>query len=97
MNSYLRDHISLPQIKLLEGDIGFTFLEFQIFFIKVATEFSKDSKHEYVSNIKKLTSYIKLKEAFDDNHPRRNKFMELVKIFSKHKSCKNEKVLVRKR
>jgi len=45
MATYLRDHINLPQIKLLEGDVGFTFFEFQIFFIKVAAEFSKDSKH----------------------------------------------------
>jgi hypothetical protein len=45
ITTYLRDHISSPQIKLLEGDVGFTFFEFQIFLIKVATEFSKDSKH----------------------------------------------------
>ena len=65
MTSYLRDNISSPQIKLLEGDVGFTFFEFQIFLIKVATEFSKDSKHEYVNNIKKFVVYTKLKEAFD--------------------------------
>ena len=65
MTSYLKDHINLPKIKLLDGDIGFTFFEFQIFFIKVATEFSKDSKHEYVNNIRKMATYIKLKEAFD--------------------------------
>jgi len=73
--TYLRDHISSTQIKLLEGDVGFTFFEFQIFFIKIATEFSKDSKHEYVSNIKKFVVYTKLKEAFDESAPRRNKFM----------------------
>jgi hypothetical protein len=73
--AYLRDHIISPQIKLLEGDAGFTFFEFQIFLIKVATEFSKDSKHEYVNNIKKFVVYTKIKEAFDESAPRRNKFM----------------------
>ncbi len=75
ITTYLRDHISSPQIKLLEGDVGFTFFEFQIFLIKVATEFSKDSKHQYVNNIKKFANYTKLKEAFDELAPRRNKFM----------------------
>lgn len=59
--SYLRDHIHLPNIKLIEGDIGLTFFEMQILFIKLATEFSKDIKGEYSVNIKKIASYMKIR------------------------------------
>lgn len=36
----------------------------QILFIKLATEFSKDIKGEYSANIRKMASYMKIKEAF---------------------------------
>jgi hypothetical protein len=36
MNNYVRDHVNLPQIKLLEGDGGLTFFEFQVLFVKLA-------------------------------------------------------------
>lgn len=44
MAAYVRDHIHLPTIRLLEGDVGLTFFEMQVFFVKLAVEFSKDIK-----------------------------------------------------
>lgn len=66
MSSYIRDCVYLPQIKLLEGDVGLTFFEFQVMFVKIATEFSKDSKGDLASSIRKLANFIKLKAAFED-------------------------------
>ena len=37
MNLFLREYSYQPQIKLLEGDGGLTFFEFQVLFIKLAT------------------------------------------------------------
>ena len=36
-NSYMREHIASQEIKLLDGDIGLTFLEFQMVMVRVAT------------------------------------------------------------
>ena len=36
-NSYMREHITSQEIKLLDGDIGLTFLEFQMVMVRVAT------------------------------------------------------------
>lgn len=36
-NSYMRDHIFNDEIKLIEGDIGFTFLEFTMVLTRIAT------------------------------------------------------------
>ncbi len=44
ITNYMRDYISLPNIRILEGDIGLNFLEFQILFAKLATDFCKDPK-----------------------------------------------------
>jgi hypothetical protein len=37
ITNYSRDHINLSQIKLIEGDVGLNFFEFQLCFIKIAT------------------------------------------------------------
>lgn len=95
--SYLRDHIHLPNIKLIEGDIGLSFFEMQILFIKLSTEFSKDIKGEYSLNIKKMASYMKIKEAFEDSAPRKNKFMETVRSYTRNQHCKNDKIVLKKR
>jgi len=44
MSSYIRDYVYQPQIKLMEGDVGLTFFEFQVLFVKLSIEFSKDNK-----------------------------------------------------
>ena len=94
----MRDCVYLPQIKLLEGDIGLTYLEFQIFLVKIATEFCKDVKNEYSSNIRKMASYMNLKEAFDDSLPsKKNKFIEIMKNYIKHQHNKSDKIMVKKR
>ena len=97
MTVYLRDYATLPQIKLLEGDGGLTFFEFQIFFIKLASEFCKDSKGEFPANIRKLQGYLKLKMAFDQVCPRKTKFMQTVKQYLKKTFGKAEKIVVKKR
>ena len=40
-NSYMREHIFSDEIKILEGDIGVTFLEFQLLIIRISTEYCK--------------------------------------------------------
>ena len=44
MASYVRDYIHMPTIRLLDGDLGLNFFEMQVFFVKLAVEFSKDIK-----------------------------------------------------
>jgi hypothetical protein len=73
--AYLRDHSHLPHIKLLEGDLGLTFFEMQILFVKLAAEFAKDPKGEHPANIRKLAGFLRLKEAFDENANRRSRYM----------------------
>ena len=98
MSSYIRDFVYLPQIKLLEGDVGLTFFEFQVLFVKLATEFSKDSKSDLASNIRKLATSIKLKAAFEENATKKNKFMETARNYlRKNTNAKSEKIVVRKR
>lgn len=97
MNIYLRDYVNQPTIKLLEGDSGMTFLEVQIFLMKLASELCKDTKSEVASNIKKLEICLKLKVAFDETVPRSTKFMETVKQYLKKSGGKVEKIVVKKR
>ena len=97
VNSYLRDYAYQPQIKLLEGDAGLTFFEFQILFMKLAIEYARDPKNEITSNITKLTSCLKLKEAFEETTSKKTRFMEAVSQYIKKNSNKAEKVMVRKR
>ncbi len=40
----MRDYISLLHIRMIEGDICLNFLELQILFAKLATDFCKDPK-----------------------------------------------------
>lgn len=94
---YVRDHIHLPRIKLMEGDVGLTFFEMQVFFIKLAIEFCKDIKGEYLTSIRKFVNYIRLKEAFDETAPRKNKFSETVKAYMRGRTSKNDKVVLKKR
>ena len=44
ITNYMRDYVALPHIRILEGDVGLNFLEFQILFAKLATDFCKDPK-----------------------------------------------------
>lgn len=89
MNIYLRDYVNQPKIKLLEGDLGMTFLEIQVFLMKLASEISKDTKGEVASNIRKLEAYLKLKVAFDESIPRSTRFMETVKQYLKKTAGKS--------
>jgi len=59
--AYLRDHIHLPHIRLLEGDGGLNFFEVQVFLLRIATEFAKDSKNEHAVSLRKLIAFAKLK------------------------------------
>ena len=43
-NNYMREHIFNEEIKLLEGDIGLSFLEFSMVLVRIATEVWKDAK-----------------------------------------------------
>lgn len=97
MSNYLRDYASLPQIKLIEGDGGLTFLEFQIFLIRLAAEYCKDAKGDFAGNIRKLEGYMKLKMAFDESSFKSTKFMETVKRYLRRSAGKIEKIVVRKR
>lgn len=81
MSSYIRDYVYQPQIKLMEGDVGLTFFEFQVLFVKLSTEFAKDSKSDLPSNIRKMATSIKLKAAFEENASKKNKFMETVRNY----------------
>jgi hypothetical protein len=74
-----------------------TFLEFQIFLMRLASELSKDTKGEFVANIRKLEAYLKLKLAFNESIPRSTKFMETVKLYLKKSVGKTEKIVVKKR
>jgi len=65
MNGYIRDYASQQNIRLSEGDVGLTFFEFQLALVKIANEFCKDSKTDIVQNIKKLFTFMKIREAFD--------------------------------
>lgn len=97
MTNYLRDFAHLPEIKLLEGDGGLTFLEMQLVLIRISCENSKDSKNEFAANFRKLAQYIQIKQAFDDNVPRKNKFGEIAKAYLKKTGNKAEKIVVKKR
>lgn len=57
-NSYMREHIFSEEIKLLEGDIGLTFLEFTMVMARVATEVVKDGKQEIVNAIDKMMAVV---------------------------------------
>ena len=41
ITTYVRDSINLKCIKVVEGDIGLTFLEFQMVMGRVAVEFAR--------------------------------------------------------
>jgi hypothetical protein len=97
MAAYVRDHIHQQTIRQLDGDVGLTFFEMQVFFVKLAVEFSKDIKGEFPASIRKLASYMKLKEAFEESAPRKNKFMETVKTYLRNKTGKNDKIVLKKR
>ena len=53
-NSYMRDHVFNDEIKLLEGDIGLTFLEFIMVLARIATEIAKDGKQEITKVVDKM-------------------------------------------
>lgn len=42
-------------------------------------------------------SYIRLKEAFDETAPRKNKFSETVKTYMRGRAGKNDKIVLKKR
>jgi len=65
--------------------------------MKLAIEYAKDPKSEITSNISKLTSYLKLKEAFVDSKSKKTRFMEAANQYIKKNGNKSEKVMVRKR
>jgi hypothetical protein len=57
-NSYIRDHVFNDEIKLLEGDIGLTFLEFTMILARIATEIVKDGKQEITKALDKMMLQI---------------------------------------
>jgi hypothetical protein len=59
-NNYMREHIFSDEIKLLEGDIGLSFFEFQIMFVRLATEYCKENKTEFSKYIDKFMSVLGL-------------------------------------
>jgi hypothetical protein len=54
----MREHIFSEEIKLLEGDIGLTFLEFTMVMARVATEIVKDGKQEITKAIDKMMGMV---------------------------------------
>ena len=67
MNTYIRDYAHLPTIRLSEGDAGLSYLEFQLLLGRIANEVNKDSKNDTPTNLRKLFTLMKLKEAFDES------------------------------
>jgi len=57
--------------------------------VKIATEFCKDVKAEYSTNVKKLASYLNLREAFEDTSTKNNRFVELVRSTLRKGQTKN--------
>ena len=52
----------MKKIKLLEGDIGLTLLDFQVLLTKIAIDMSKD-KSDPTKSLQNLLDLMKLKET----------------------------------
>lgn len=61
-NNYMREHVFGKEIKLLDGDVGLTFLEFQMVICRVATEVSKENKLELAVCLDKFIAHLNLAE-----------------------------------
>lgn len=71
-------------MKVLDGDIGLTFFQFEILLCRIALQFAKQIKNDCTACLEKLLTFIKLKEVIAEKGEykgKQNKFEESVKNF----------------
>lgn len=82
-NSYMREHIFNDEIKLLEGDIGLTFLEFSMIVARIATEVWKDGKQEIPKAVERLMSQFGITDIIK-NKKELNKMTKMQSVVLAH-------------
>lgn len=96
----MREFVNLPSIKILEGDVGLTFFEFQILFIRIASEFVKDGKNDFASYVRKMIGFTKIREIMTGSEDCSQKRMRLYLSAHNHLSSKEStsgKISIKKR